>query len=533
MTTIADKLTLLGNTKDAIKTAIEAQGVTVGFVPFADYPSKIALIEGGEPTPPAPEPEGWVRPADWLEMPAIEDTDVKFDGLVAVEEFDELNWVTLQFNQPVTIDWGDGSAAENVAANTVAVHQFKWADVDASTLTSRGYRQALVSVVPQSTAFTEIVFNSVGDFPSRKSWIEQQIAMNNTGTIVSNGSSSIILESFRWLGLNSQTTFLSFFSTHRALKNVEISANNVTNMNSMFFNCINLKSILIKNTENVTFVSGMFSNCSSLETVPLFNTSSVTDMFQMFFNCSSLKSVPLFNTANVTGMSNMFRGCSSLETVPLFNTSSVTTLDNMFNGCSSLKSVPLFNTANVTRFDNMFENCSNLESVPEFDFSSANNIIRMFLGCSSLESLPDLNLNNSVFINVFELFRNMRSVRKIKINSLNKSNNYTSLFTDNFLLREIDVGDVSGIINFGGTGGSRWLANANLLSRIKGTGYNALFSVGFSNLGPDALVEIFEGLNDRTGLTSLAVTISGNWGAALLTQAQRDIALNKNWTITG
>ena len=47
MGTTADKLNKLLQTKAAIKTAIEAKGVTVGNAKFADYPTKIAAIEGG------------------------------------------------------------------------------------------------------------------------------------------------------------------------------------------------------------------------------------------------------------------------------------------------------------------------------------------------------------------------------------------------------------------------------------------------------------------------------------------------------
>lgn len=45
--TIEDSLTLLNNTKQSIKTAIENKGVTVGSVPFADYAGKIGDIPTG------------------------------------------------------------------------------------------------------------------------------------------------------------------------------------------------------------------------------------------------------------------------------------------------------------------------------------------------------------------------------------------------------------------------------------------------------------------------------------------------------
>lgn len=45
--TIAEKLTALHDIKGALKSAIEAKGVTVGEVPFAAYPGLVGDIEGG------------------------------------------------------------------------------------------------------------------------------------------------------------------------------------------------------------------------------------------------------------------------------------------------------------------------------------------------------------------------------------------------------------------------------------------------------------------------------------------------------
>lgn len=542
--TIADQLTTLNSTKIGIKNAIEAQGVTVGAVPFADYPAKIALIEGGGA--PAPEPEAWVRPTDWLAMPAIEATDVRFDGLVAVEEFEELNYVALTFDQAYTVDWGDGSALEDVAANTTVVHQFRWADVDPITLTSRGYRQALVSVVPQSTAFTQ--GNTIqrgtlavsGSYAPR--WLDIQLALNNNGSFfkVGSGNGSEIkarlLERFRWLGLNSFVNMTEAFRECHSLQEVELYTAATTNMTSMFRDCASLKSVPLFDTSLVTNMTDMFEGCSDLPSVPLFDTSSVTTMDVMFFGCSSLQAVPLFDTSSVTNMAQMFYNCSSLQAVPLFDTSLVTAMNNMFFGCSSLQSVPLFNTINVTNMSNMFQNCLRLQSVPLFDTSSVMFMLAMFQGCLNLSTIPEFNLTAVTNIGTAvssAAFRQLNSIKTIKLEFAGRPLNLTGIFQNNAALRELDLGDLSGINNFGGTGGSRWTLSCSGLQRIQGTGYNVLFSVGFSSLGPDALVEIFEGLNDRTGLSSLSVTITGNWGAALLTQAQRDIALNKNWTIVG
>jgi len=52
-------------------------------------------------------------------------------------------------------------------------------------------------------------------------------------------------------------------------------------------------------------------------------------------------------------------------------------------------------------------------------------------------------------------------------------------------------------------------------------------------LSQSELVNIFNNLIDLTGLTSQNISINQCWGASALTAAERQIATDKNWTITG
>ena len=252
---------------------------------------------------------------------------------------------------------------------------------------------------------------------------------------------------------------------------------NVTNMQQMFQNCTSLQSVPLFNTQNVTNMSSMFYYCSSLQSVPLFNTQNVTSMQAMFQYCYSLQSVPLFNTQNVTSMQAMFQYCYSLQSVPLFNTQNVTNMSSMFLGCYSLQSVPLFNTQNVTSMQQMFSNCPSLQSVPLFNTQNVTNMSSMFQNCYSLNFIPNFN---TTLVTNFTSFAN-------GCNSLDRC---TTIFRN---------------------------------------------SVGLQNcqLSKDALVEIFTNLTDRTSTTSATIDITGNWGATALTSANRLIASNKNFTITG
>ena len=100
------------------------------------------------------------------------------------------------------------------------------------------------------------------------------------------------------------------------------------------------------NTKDVTDMSSMFFDCMSLTSLDLshFDTGKVTNMAGMFKACGQLKSLDLssFATRQVTGMSSMFFNCYSLKTVYVkedyyyWETSNVKISENMFDGCISI-----------------------------------------------------------------------------------------------------------------------------------------------------------------------------------------------------
>jgi surface protein len=365
-------------------------------------------------------PGGWQRPADWLTMPTVVDTDQTFVGLHAVIENGD-NYVAFKFTTSTgqyQVDWGDGTV-DLVNSNVNAEHQYDFATYDTgnTTLTSRGYKQAMITVTPVSGDLLTC------NFQQRYVTVPAQNQAYSTG-------------------------FLDCI----------LSMPNASSGGSIVFG-----SVIVRH--------------SYVERVNVLTIGAATSMFAMFQNCFSLQSVPLFNTANVTNMGSMFRGCFSLQSVSLFNTANVTNMDSMFNGNNSLQSVPLFNTANVTNMGSMFNTCYSLQSVPLFDTANVTSINGMFQFCQSLNSIPAL-----------------------------------------------DTSSVTNMLNFA--------LNCNSLDR---TDIICPVSVNFSNcqLSQSELVNIFNNLVDRSATTSANINITGNWGASALTVPEREIATDKNWTITG
>ena len=259
---------------------------------------------------------GWVRPADWVTLPTVLDGDQKIVMLVAV--FNTTNFLAFSATGDYTVDWGDGAAPTNYSSGTTAQKSFAWSDYSPSTLTSQGFRQAVVTITPQS-------------------------GQNLTA-----------------LNLNIRHTTPTVAHTTGVLE-VVMSAPYFA---AMLFNTTNVAYRMLRRFEwvgscPITSFAYMFRYCSSLSSVEL-DTSSGTNFTYMFENCSSLSSVEL-DTSSGTNFSSMFRYCSSLSSVEL-DTSSGTSFASMFEGCSSLSSVEL-DTSSGTSFNNMFQGCSSLSSV--------------------------------------------------------------------------------------------------------------------------------------------------------------------------
>ena len=169
---------------------------------------------------------------------------------------------------------------------------------------------------------------------------------------------------------------------------------------------------------------------------------------------------------------------SYCEKVDIKTIGNATSMAYMFNICYSLQSVPLFNTTKVTSMQNMFQSCTSLQSVPLFNTTKVTSMQNMFQSCYSLNFIP-------AFI--------------------------TTAITSDF---------------------TTFANNSNSLNRIL-MSFNRTVALQNCQLSKDALVEIFTNLTNRTATTSATIDITGNWGSSALTSADRAIATNKNYTITG
>jgi surface protein len=309
---------------------------------------KLPISSGGS--------EEWTRPSDWLAMPTgITSADQIFVGLHAVIE-DNDNYVAFLFTTSAgqyQVDWGDGSTPTLHNSNTIAQYQYNFATVSSSTLTSRGYKQCIITVTPVSGNFLtcnfqqRFVTSPVQNQAYSTGFLDCILSMPNATSIILGGGT---------VG-------------HRYIERFDVKTiGNVTNINAMFQGLSSLQSLPIFDTTNVTTMNNTFEFCASLNTIPLFNTQNVTSFISTFLGCGLRGVFPLLNTSNVTTMLNMFSS-SGINNIPLLNTSNVTNMQSMFAN-SSIRTVPLFNTSSVTNMSSIFQTCRELSSIPALSTAS-------------------------------------------------------------------------------------------------------------------------------------------------------------------
>ena len=331
-------------------------------------------------------------------------------------------------------------------------HEINWDDIDPSTLTSEGYRQAIVKVTPQVPG-TLTKFDLVYAYQSERNVavysdiLDIKMAGQNISILRIGSSSHPKMEQFEFVGSHNITNGTSLFYGSKIKKLVSFDMTNITTVNSMFNSCSNLIELPEGfNTSNFTSCNSMFQNCYSLEKLSL-DLSSCTSTSSMFNGCSSLIEVDLQNTGNVTNAQNMFTSCGKLETVKNLDISSVTNCSNMFQYCSNLFYLPQLDFTSCTTTYYMFHNCS---SIIKFDnglinTSGIQNMSTMFYGCSNLIEIPkDFNTDGcTVMTNLFGYTTSLRRIPVINTSNVTLTN---SMFL-NSSIEEITDMDLSSVTN--------------------------------------------------------------------------------------
>jgi len=316
----------------------------------------------------------FTEPDLWITLPDILPGEQKIAGSYAVfnTATTGTNHCALLCRGAYTVDWGDGSVAENVADNVQAEHTFNYSDLGADTDSGLGYRQAAITIVPQGGQNLTVV-----NLAKRHSALAGQKS-NNWVNI-------------KMAGVN--VTHLDFYSADATLNMLTqleyVGANSITSCQSLFQNCYSLESVVSLDTSSSTVFVSMYQDCHKLKYLPTtMDTSAALNLNYMFKNCYSIVNIPngisvglLFSFGDCA---YMFENCTSLVEAPTLDLTWSGTVVSMFKGCSSLEIIASNYFPSQGGFISTFENCSSLKYVPVIN-SSSSTFLNMFKDCTSLQ----------------------------------------------------------------------------------------------------------------------------------------------------
>lgn len=366
--------------------------------------------------------ESYTRPSEWLALPSISLNEQVVYILMAVFE-NGPNTLGFRVSGNYTVDFGDGNIV-NYASNGTGASDFNrinisWSGVSGTTLTSYGYRQAIVKITPQvGQTLTVFDINETQASPNayyRSGALDIKMGGTGIATLDVKGNHPM-LEQFEYVGLNNITNGSSLFSSSYIRKIVQIDCSKMTTMSYMFSGMsylVSLPSTL--STSACTNMDSMFGGMGKLEYIPTMDVSKVTNMYRMFYLSGRIREIPVFNSSSCVNMYQMFNGCGKLKKIAGLDVSAITggNAAGMFAGCSDLWDIPSLNFAlatdlgslfqsciSITRFRNplltpsatsmssIFNGCTRLEAAPSLNTSNVTNMTNMFSGCTNLKEIP-------------------------------------------------------------------------------------------------------------------------------------------------
>lgn len=238
----------------------------------------------------------FTRNPEWLAMPTLVNGDEKIHMLVEVYE-NSPNYINFSVTGTFSVNWGDGNTI-SYASGAEVNYQIQWSGVSSSTLTSHGYRQAMVTITPQAggglTGFN--LQRTIRNTPNN-SMLSGILDIKMAGYNIN----SMVLYS----GPHKYEIF-EFVGSHKLTADTGGAG---AGLRYLFQNMSKLKKIIAPEIVGMTNIENMFNGCSSLVDVTLTSTSGITNMSNLFGGCASLTNLPpatQLNMSNVTNASGMF-----------------------------------------------------------------------------------------------------------------------------------------------------------------------------------------------------------------------------------
>lgn len=247
---------------------------------------------------------GWQRPSDWLPIPAFDPAYDEVYILMAVYETD-FNPIAFIFGGAYTVDWGDGNS-DSYASGATAEHNYDWAYIPSSTLSSEGFRQVLIRVYCTTDTMRTINFNV--RHPSFSYAYSASGILEIIGNFSSIDSLAISVSSpnirhfcvrnIELYGVITQTSMAYMLAYLSKLEHIYLDTSLATTAANMFQNDYCLTNVSELDLQNVLSWNYTFGSCYALQ---YFNNVTIkgTDFRNMFISCHNLHSISGIDCASV------------------------------------------------------------------------------------------------------------------------------------------------------------------------------------------------------------------------------------------
>lgn len=290
---------------------------------------------------------------------------------------------------------------------------------------------------------------------------------------------------------------------------VEISGTSITEISFLYGDAMNVLDIHLGSSSLTSWRLGTSSDwvaARRLEHIRVFSLASNATVGTSFFeSLNALQLIESDVTLKVaTSGSNLFKNCVALRRVGnIFDFSSCTDLSSAFEGCRSLKEVDFDLSQFSGTMQSLFEGCALMTDAPELELSGATNISRLFYGCTSLINIPAYSTTSVITSTNAILFcPSLRYVPAWNLTNTTTTNTYYGGYS-NYSCGNLSWSDVVG------------LTRAVNLRK--------------ASLTRDAIVNIFNNLGTASGTQT--IDVRANPGYASLTADDKNIAINKGWTV--
>lgn len=544
--TIASELTTLASTKSAIATAITGKGQDLTGVPFSGYAAKIDAISSGGGVVTYFDEAYHASvvssvlddiPSSLLSANPFVGTTYGVYHIVEIPNGQKTYVVGIEsINAEVNINWGDGSSIENFATVSSVEHIYDLSNISTfasyNSATDSYYFAISISFVGNPTIM-KLNPNSamLTSFPYRYS--------NNCATFAN------LNTSFSSMGFRDATKYLSVKDSYAG--------------NSSYYDIVDglkqLKAVDIDSPEgfyrNYHYA---FSGSNYLESVKGVRVNNLSYAFQ---SCTALKQVELLSVANNTSCNNAFYGCRSIETIPNFGAAQNLSFYEAFKLCPSINDISGLTGCSAINIGNLMCDSGN---ILDFScFSVAGNITAMPWDYQYSAGFYGVGVDQDavIFPTGFSELQKYLVKSWSHASTFSASSSYNPInyypfggVVSNLLNSNLDFSNVKNPALYLGnsyiseiilSNMSTWTYNlssgvkvmSTYLTYIELTGFTGKVDlISCSRLSVDGAVALFNSLGNPAGAYVIALNTSSP-ASLNLTVEQRQIALDKGWTITG